>query len=217
MADSPHIWVLIPAHRPVLGLLQEGLRVLAGLADHTVVVTNGEHPVTEYETYTHVLHDKTPDVNISRWWNMGLRWIEEMEDGDDHHVLIMNADARIGPEGVAALSHALDKNPEAVMAGPMRGKGVYKNTTPGPLGLEVRLPGYCFMLRSSARLRFDERFRWWCGDDDLEWRAREAGGTLLVGPIEYRHLGDGTPRGQLLELAKEDLIRFEEKWRTRPW
>lgn len=219
--DLTHVWVLIPAARQHLALVTEALTVLGPDAGHAVIVTNGEHPLTEYETHTHVLQAGR-GINIGRWWNMGLDWIEAAETSrkgkvTPHHVLVLNADARIGPEGVARLSWALDRDATAAMAGPMRGQGVHRETRGGPLGLDVRLPGYCFMLTSTNPLRADERFRWWCGDDDLEWRARDAGGTLLVGPIEFRHLGDGQPRGELLDLAKEDLIRFEEKWGIRPW
>ena len=51
--------------------------------DEVVVVTNGE-PITEHEVPgAVVLHDKG-DVNISRWWNQGLDWIEQEEQGRDH-------------------------------------------------------------------------------------------------------------------------------------
>lgn len=220
-----NVWVVIPAHRQALGHLQENLKLLGPeLASRTVVVTNGQHPITEHEVDVAQVIQAGMDINISRWWNLGLDWIEEQEDGHPHHVLILNADARIKPEGVARLSYALDTNPGYVMAGPKAGVGIERETRPGPLGVHVRVPGWCFMLNMQAidsdtggPFRIDERFLYWCGDDDVEWRARAAGGTLRVGRIECAHLGDGVPRGDLARLAREDLARFEEKWRTRPW
>ena len=210
-----NIWVLIPAHRPALGQLRDCMRVLGELASHVVVVTNGEHPLTEHETHTHVIDDRG-DINISRWWNKGLDWIAE-HDETIHHVLVLNADARIQPASVARLSLALERNPEVVQAGPMPFLGTEIRTVAGPVDPPLRIPGYCFMLTSRNPIRADEQFRWWCGDDDLEWRAREAGGALRLGRIPFDHLGDGMPRGDLMELAKADLLRFEEKWGIRPW
>jgi hypothetical protein len=212
-----NIWVLIPAARAHIAHVNQALEPLSSLRGRTVVVTNGDHPPTKYEIPgVHLVQDRTPGVNISRWWNLGLDWVWD-RDVDDHHVLVMNADTRIDTAGVARLSWALDHNPQTVMAGPMLSPGLYFEARPGFRGLEQRVPGYCFMLTSKHPLRADEQFEWWSGDDDLEWRARESGGTVRVGPIRYQHLGDGVPRGRLAETATQDLIRFEKKWGVRPW
>jgi hypothetical protein len=216
------VWAVIPAHRPALPHLRELLDLLGDLADRTVVVTNGglgTEPIRWDELDAHLITDHNPEVNISRWWNMGLDWIADATSGD-HHALVLNADARIGVEGIAKLSTVLDKT-RSVMAGPdphLQGSNrIHHETEYGPRGLRWRIPGYCFMLDSSAGLRADEQFRWWAGDDDLEWRARSAGGTALVGGIEVLHLGDGNPHPDLQSVAKADLWRFQEKWGVRPW
>jgi len=214
---TDHVWVLIPAARPHIPMVNEALDVLGELANHAVIVTNGLHPPTNYEIRgVHLVYDKAPGINISRWWNRGLDWIEERDD-EDHHVLVMNADTRINLGGALTLSHALDTHPHVVMAGPMRGRGIHVEKKPGFLGFDQRVPGWCFMLTSRNRIRADEQFEWWCGDDDLEWRAREQGGTALVGPLDFRHLGDGIPKGNLSEIAQRDVLKFEAKWQTRPW
>lgn len=217
MKATDHVWVLIPAARPHIPMVNEALDVLGDLANHAVVVTNGLHPPTNYEIRgVHLVYDRTEGINISRWWNLGLDWIEEHDD-EFHHVLVMNADTRIKMDGVLELSHAMDMHPRVVMAGPMTGRGIHVEHRPGFLGFERRIPGYCFMIGSRNRIRVDEQFEWWCGDDDLEWRAREQGGTALVGPIQFRHLGDGIPRDKLAEIAAQDVLRFEAKWGIRPW
>lgn len=211
------IYVVIPAHRPALDHLRGALETLRHPADMTVVVTNGPDPIREEELPDGIvlITDPASDINISRWWNIGLSWIDSVEP-DPYHVLVMNADARIGPDGVAMLSYELSRSP-AVMIGPHRSSGSYFETRAEPMGLHLRLPGYCFMLDSTAGLRADERFRWWCGDDDLEWQARQAGGTLLIGPVRFKHLGDGAPKGKLRDIARDDLWRFQDKWSVRPW
>lgn len=221
------VWTLIPAHRPALDHLKGALDVMDGYHSRTLIVTNGPEPIQSEELPgVRVLHDPKAGINIYRWWNLGLDHIDDL-DPDPHHVLVMNADARITAAGVARLSYYLERSP-AVMAGPKRSFRNYLNTTPGPQGLEVRIPGFCFMLDSQARevdpesdeeipLRADERFLWWCGDDDLEWRARRIGGTLLVGGVKFLHLGSGIPRNHFADLARIDVLTFEQKWGVRPW
>lgn len=216
MTRSTHIWVLIPAHRAAFGHLQVNLALLGSLSDHVVVVTNGQHPLTEHEVPHHLIQAGM-GINISHWWNLGLDFIEEKEAGERHHVLVLNADALIRPEGVARLSYALDTNPGYAIAHPKAGIGVDRVHRPGPYGVQTRMTGWVFMLTSDVPMRADERFRWWCGDDDLEWRAAQEGGVLRVGRIEAAHLGDGEPRGELRTLARDDLVRFEEKWGIRPF
>lgn len=219
---NTNVWVVIPAHRAALGHVKDNLTLLGDLGYRTVIVTNGDHPITEHELPQHIVQ-AGKEINISRWWNLGLDFVWEAEtdprtgETARHHVLILNADARIKAEGVARLSYALDENPGYAMAGPKAGVGIEREHRWGPLGLDMRVPGWCFMLTSDHPMRADQQFRWWCGDDDLEWRARQQGGTLRVGRIEAAHLGDGEPKGHLLELAKDDLVRFEAKWQTRPW
>jgi hypothetical protein len=217
------IWVVIPANRSYVPHLRECLEVMGSFSDRAVIISNGPHPVTEHETgpVAKILHDPG-DINISRWWNRGLDWVEVQESSehgmlmDEHHVLVLNADARIAPEGIVRLSHELARS-QAVMAGPARGNGLYLDERTGPIPIQERAPGYCFMLKGSARLRADERFAWWCGDDDLQYRARYQGGVLHVGPVPFTHLGDGVPKGECLRLAKEDVRKFEELYGTRPW
>jgi hypothetical protein len=219
---TTNVWVVIPAHRPAIGTLKENLALLGDLAARTVVVTNGQHPITEHELPQHIIQAGM-EINISRWWNLGLDWIWEQETDPStgkvnrHHVLILNADARIRPQGVARLSWALDTNRGFALAHPKAGVGIDRVHVPGPYGLQVRMTGWCFMLTSDVPIRADEQFNWWFGDDDVEWRAAQEGGVLRVGRVEAAHLGDGTPRGDLARIAREDMARGEEKWSIRPW
>lgn len=64
----------------------------------------------------------------------------------------------------------------------------WHNTEQGPVLKPHRMIGYAFVVDGQANLRADERFRWWYGDDDLEWQARAAGGTVRVGGVTVEHL-----------------------------
>ena len=63
--------------------------------------------------------------------------------------------------------------------------------------------------------------RWWFGDDDMDWRCRQAGGTMRV-PYQQvvHHDPDGsTNRDPALQVqAGLDRATFTEKWGgLAPW
>ena len=82
----------------------------------------------------------------------------------------------------------------------------------------TRMCGWAFMLRGEVGLRLDERFRWWWGDTDLDWRAREAGGVVMVpGYPVGNTLANTSTVGALAEQAGRDRAAFIEKWGYAPW
>src|SRR5262245_59208494 len=83
-----------------------------------------------------------------------------------------------------------------------------------------RMPGHAFTLRGEVGLRADERLRWWWCDTDLDWKARAAGGMLVVpGPeVENTRPNDFTVnKPELGEQAGRDGQTFQEIWGWRPW
>ena len=75
--------------------------------------------------------------------------------------------------------------------------------------------GYCYMIRGSSGLRLDEGFVWWYGDDDIEWRARIAGGVGLVGGLRAENLDESTARIDNF-VTNRDFGRFLVKYGTAP-
>jgi hypothetical protein len=158
----------------------------------------------------------TGDFSISQWWNLGIglaaaSYIREPA----YDVLIVNDDIIARP-GMAATLSAQMRATTAVLACPWRGGGF-----PGPVKLLTRpgwdhdITGWCFMLRGETGLRCDEQFEWWYGDNDLDWTARLAGGSLRIAGCEPVHLypdhqTQASP--QLLARTLIDRKLFEAKW-----
>lgn len=163
------------------------------------------------------------DRNISRWWNLGLDAVTKHANwlGDtEWNALVLNDDVVCPPSLVDALSNAM-RSTTAVLAYPDQcgGQQQILHTEAAPVDLRQRIAGYAWMLRGETGLRADESMAWWFGDDDVDWRAREAGGALLVPgtPVEHR-LPNGYTEAvpALAEQAGRDRETFVTKWGRAP-
>lgn len=164
-----------------------------------------------------VLQDPGADRNISRWWNIGLDAVAVLARNkqlDRWNVLVLNDDTVMHPGSVAALTDGLRRHDGAQLAYPGDREQVF--TVPGP----DRITGWCFALRGEGALRADENLVWWAGDNDLDWRARQAGGTVTVPEVSHTHLypnGYTVARPELSDQAGRDMARFAEKWGRTAW
>ena len=91
-------------------------------------------------------------------------------------------------------------------------------TEPGIVNIYYRMTGWAFMLRGEAGLLADEQFHWWTGDQDLDWRARQRGGMLMIngGWMENR-FPNGYCTGYRAERIAVDMQNFVDKWQMRPF
>lgn len=125
------------------------------------------------------IHVRGP-INIHRWWNEGLDHAAVL---GARYVLVINDDVLMVPGTVDAL---LDS---------MRATGATL-ATPGSSGLRTdpdrdaprTLLGSCWLIDLSHGLRPDEGYRWWFGDDDLDWRARRDHAGVVSVPCHFEHL-----------------------------
>jgi hypothetical protein len=161
-------------------------------------------------------------VNISCWWNQGLETVAmlaEIEKKETWDVAVINDDVIVPSGWFEAVAIGLRKfDCAAACSGGHPGVSDSVLLTPVAVPLEVRMQGFAFMLAGEKRLRADERFQWWAGDDDLDWRSREAGGMNMVGGYPVEHLypnGQVTP--ELQECIARDMAYFVDKWGRRPW
>jgi GT2 family glycosyltransferase len=188
-------------------------------SDRVLVIDNASSPpVTDLEAT--VVRDDEQPPNISRLWNIGLDWAREQAGDAEYAVAVLNDDLVLPPRFLDVMVDALRRT-GAAAAFPARVEGLEELhlTTSGPVPRQARMTGFAFVLRGSAGLRADERFRWWCGDDDLEWTARERGGTVRVPlTVEHLHPGASTDANPVLEArTRLDMDAFVEKWGRRPW
>lgn len=192
---------------------------------HTVIVDNGSTPAVPAGLAAAVLRIDDDPPNLSALWNAGLDEVaRRVEPNTPYEVAILNDDLRIPAGTLPALAAALRLHHAAIafpdVHGLLKAGQVHMLRTAAPHNLFHRMTGYCFLLAGELGLRLDERFRWWAGDDDIEWRAATRGGVLRVGGLTVHHLHpnsstNGNP--VLSEQANLDLQTFEDKWGVRPW
>lgn len=147
-------FVVIPTrfNRPTLAPLIEACQQVA-----TVVVVHtepGHAPVRG--TVTVRDHQS---LSIQHWWNAGL-------DRCHGPTLILNDDIHATPTDLEALFDALDTADVVYVAGHR-------------VGHRTPLTGWCYGIHPD-RIRPDEAFQWWAGDDDLYLRAVDAGMNVVA-------------------------------------
>lgn len=139
---------------------------------------------------------RNKEINIHKWWNIG---IDYAENHGAKLVAVLNDDVRISPGSLQAIAfEVLAQN--AALGFPYPHSG--------------RLAGYCWILNLSSKVRPDERFRWWYGDNDLQMQAQSTSKYIYVS-AEVTHLegGDLTEKSDYLKiLAEKDHLTFLEKW-----
>ena len=214
------IAVIATADRP--DVCRDAIDSLHGQVDLIYVIDNGDRqpmPTDREHAWAHWYvrryEDERP-INLSKVWNRGLDFAYlEGEGRERFNVIIANDDA-VFPEGWAsAVSEQMREfNAAAGCSGPH--DVVLRQ--PGPVPLAMRMQGWAFMLAGEKDLRFDERFQWWFGDDDMDWRARQAGGMSMKAgyPVQNRFANQST-NGERAAMTAQDGKRFMAKWGRRPW
>jgi hypothetical protein len=209
-------------------MLNDLIDSLKGQVYDVVVVANNwertEDPrVLEFAGLPVVVTEGGDDRNISRWWNIGLDLVAQHAAwlGDtEWNALVVNDDVVCPPNLAEVLGTAM-RSTTAVLAYPDQcgGQQQILHAKAEPVDLRQRITGYAYMLRGEAGLRLDESMAWWFSDDDLDWRAREAGGSLLVPeiPVEHRAPNAQTnARPELSAQAGRDRETFIAKWGRAP-
>lgn len=220
MTHTP-TWAVVPSEGR--DSLRDCLTSLRGQVDGIVVVANGKLSGSEVDGADVTTPDPGPDRNISRWWNLGIDHLSELarSNGTEQwNVLIVNDDVVVPPGTVATLASRM-RAYRATMAYPNQSDGneiLWTRAT--QVNLHHRITGYAFMIAGESGLRADENLVWWFGDDDLDWRAREMNGALLVPGCAVEHK---TPNGYTvanMDLQIQtgiDRATFAEKWGKTPW
>lgn len=165
---------------------------------------------------------REPELNISRWWNLGLQLIANRARATNlakWNVVILNDDAIIHPQWVRTVEAA------------MRGMGVAAgctgsptpiptlHTQPGPVGLATRMQGFAFMLAGEKGVRANEQLKWYFSDDHVDWLSRQQGGMVCLPGNLVEHLyPDGQVTPEIQEQIARDAHTFTQYWNgMRPW
>ena len=223
---APFRAAVIPA-RDRHDLLADCINSVVDQVDSVIVIDNLSNPPIDPEPW----HGKVGVVslpidppNISTLWNVGIT----LADSQAHRagaeawdIAVLNSDVVVPPGWIDFLSYAMRTAP-AALAYPDQhgGSDLVRHTRAEPIDLRERITGYAYLLRGEAGLRLDESMAWWFSDDDLDWRAREQGGALLVPhhPVEHRCPNVSTnERPELAEQAGRDRETFRKKWGRTPW
>lgn len=160
--------------------------------------------------------------NLSKLWNLGLNRVAKLaadEGVERYDVAVLNDDAVIPPWWFEQLGSAMREH-RCVAAGYGPVDRIVVHREPGTTRLHERMPGWAFLLRGEVGIRADERFRWWCGDNDIDMQSRRAEGTLIHPRDEVKHYypdQSTATRPELQALTGPDMARFVDKWGWRPW
>jgi hypothetical protein len=217
-----HRAAVIPA-RDRHDLLADCINSVVDQVDRVIVIDNESDPPIDPEPWrgkVGVVRVMLDPPNISMLWNLGLDLAAGASSSDEWDVAVLNSDVVVPPGWVDALSSAM-RATTAVLAYPDQcgGQQQILHTRAEPVDLRQRITGYAFLLRGEHWLRLDESMAWWYSDDDLDWRARQQGGALLVPGLAVEHRAPNVStdaRPELQKQAGRDRQTFITKWGKAP-
>lgn len=208
-------------------LLADCISSIVDQVDHITVIDNLSKPPIDPEPWhgkVQVVWAPMDPPNIGAFWNVGIANADLNAyrlGADRWDIAVLNSDVVVPTGWVGGLSAAM-RATSAVLAYPDQHGGAHQiiHTRAEPIDLRQRITGYAYLLRGETGLRLDEDLAWWYGDDDLDWRAREQGGALLVPGIPVEHRcpnGSMYERPELQAQAGRDRETFRKKWGRTPW
>jgi hypothetical protein len=176
------------------------LNAIQPQVDHVIAICHGKTAwdyVGMHADVQRLLYMPEGRANISRMWNMGLNTAQTVSTGP-FDVAVLNDDAIPAPDWFSTLTKRMHE---------AEANGVSERRFPG----SDRIAGWAFILNGDARLRADEQFVHWCGDNDLQLQARN---WLLVDDFTTPNTLAGTTSRdpETREQIESDSERFRAKW-----
>lgn len=204
-------------------LLFQAVVALKPQADLILVIDNASDPPVDQDSLdVDVLHVEDQPPNLSRFWNIGLDFIQ------DHWVTIPQWDVAILCDDVTVPEDWYGEVSSCMRAFAAAAGSTHQwspvdspilKTAPDS-DIANRMCGWAFVLAGEKGLRADEDLKWWFCDTDLDWQARANGGMVICpGPVAHNiHPNDFTSRVPgLAEQAGQDGQTFARKYGSRPW
>lgn len=164
-------------------------------------IDKGVVPVTIATSTQAIAYSKKPTLagegmNISRWWNIGIKYTLAQPDAEI--ILVLNDDAVL-PEGW------LEAIVEAIRAGYT---GASTDRAPG----RNTISGYAFGLDAKAKVLADEKLVWWYGDDDIQRQCEQLGGFGIINVDGVQNLLANTLYEKMEGQIQLDRVYYERKW-----
>lgn len=164
-----------------------------------------------------------PELNISKWWNLGLQQIDTLTrlwGAVQWNVAILNDDTIVPAGWMEACSSAMrQENAAAACSGGTSIPHRVIHREPGPVGLMTRMKGFAFVLAGEKGVRANEQLRWYFSDDHVDWMARRLGGMVMIPGFGVEHLQPNEQMGpELQATVPNDAAAFTAYWNgMRPW
>lgn len=173
------------------------------------------------EGVTTILDPERPDLNISRWWNLGIDWAAKRaaeQGAEQWDVAVINDDVMVPTDWLCYIAN--DLRGLGCLAGCTGGRSgipvIHRQA--GPIDLFTRIQGFAYVLVGESGLRADEDMKWWYQDDDLGARAAAGGGMVMFPGCNVEHLYPNcqTTAEQHYQIA-QDRNTFIAKRGYAPW
>ena len=180
-----------------------------------VIPTLGERP--ELAPLVSQLNDESVEVitinqpkvrNIHKLWNEGARLAK---DRQADYIAVLNDDLKLPPMALKIIAQAMESEDFACVGVDPRAKfGVpeklkIKQITGRVGDLMTEVTTWCFVVKATAWVDIDERYRWWWGVGDLFEKIVKNGDKLgqMIG-LGIVHFGSGTAKNHSwTEVAKK--------------
>ena len=218
--------IILTHNRPEL--LAQCVAAISPQVDVTLVIDNASDPPVDPNslsaTVEHpvaVAHIPDQPPNLANLWNRGLDMVDALAVGQPWHAAILCDDAIAPPGWFAAVTQAMDETGAAIgCSNPWGHQHPPQVKTQPDADIMGRMPGWAWILNGASGLRADESMHfWWC-DSDIDFRARQAGGMVMIGgyPVPNVRPNDFlTTVPGLADQAGRDGAAFVAKWGHRPW
>lgn len=210
----------------------EGLKSLIGVlendprVDRVIIVADGEDSYKRLKSADlgkkSIARQVPLESGIHLMWNVGMDLGSEF-----NHVLFLNDDVEINNETVSILASQLDSDSSLGLICPnydgraIDGECQLTSTTSGGLlNGTGGLAGFCMMLSRELRgqWRFDERMKWWYGDDDvINWvnsvtQKKVAISSFATCKNNSSWTTNNDPPKGFAKLVENDKKLFNLKW-----
>lgn len=175
------------------------------------------------------IRDMEQPPNLAKFWNNTLDQIELWHQATTpdttlsfppYKVAVLTDDLDIPADWFGTVAEAMDRTGAAAgCSSGFQGRLTQEILKTRPDGdLANRMYGPAFILRGELQIRADERLKWWYNDTDMDWRARQYGGMIMVpGPYVHNKHPNESTIGVNAEQTGRDREAFQDIWGHVPW